>query len=267
MKENTEQTYTRIIRSFKSKYINDLNLTNDNLIDAAAEYINSARKKGTFNTRVSAFKYAFLEEEMAFKNILSKVIKPEFEKVESKRLKLKKLPVDWQVQIFERFERNKSTYLRSLAILMSTGCRPIELEKGIVIRKNSDDVFELEIKSAKKNEGNKRIIRSNNPALNTAFNDLNLGGETEIITNKKRLATILRETANSLSLNGVSAYSYRHAFSSDLKASEMSSEEISIAMGHISISTQRMYGFKRAGQQTHVIGVEIIKPPSFSLSM
>lgn len=257
LKESTLRTYEKIFLQ-----ISKLEGEGEIFIQNIADYINKSGSKGTFNTRLATVKHYFSGNK-ALESVLSRIVKPDFAKAKSKRLDLKKLPTDWQAVMLEKLKKTGSTYVKAIAILQATGCRPIELEHGVHIEKTYHGDFLITIKSAKGRDGFERKITSSLPILNELFES-----EEVVVAKPKRLAEVLYTISRSLAMN-VSAYTYRHAFASDLKASGLEKGEIAMCMGHRALKSQRSYGFRKAGEQTFVKSVEVkaIKQLSHDMSM
>lgn len=259
LKSSTLRTYEKIA----THIVNTIESAGEDFQKEVANYINSSRSKGTFNSRLSAVKYYLSDDPEVIDSILSQVKKPSFEKVKSKRLDLKKLPTDWQTMMVEKLKKTGSTYVKAIAILQATGCRPIELENGVHIEKAYEGDFVITVKSAKGRDGFERKVTSSLPILAELFSE-----EETVKAKSKRLAEVLYTISRTLGMS-ISAYTYRHAFASDLKASGLAKDEIAMCMGHRALKSQRSYGFKRAGEQTFVKSVEVkaIKSISHDMSM
>ena len=255
LKESTLRTYKKIFLQ-----ISKLEGEDEIFIQNIADFISSSSSKGTFNTRLSAVKY-YLSDDAEIESILSKVKKPSFAKVKSKRLDLKKLPTDWQAVMLEKLKKTGSTYVKAVALLQATGCRPIELEHGVHIEKNYHGDFLITVKSAKGQDGFERKITSSLPILYELFES-----EEVVVAKSKRLAEVLYTISRTLGM-AISAYSYRHAFASDLKASGLAKDEIAMCMGHRALKSQRSYGFRKAGEQTFVKSVQVTALQSISHDM
>jgi len=189
-----------------------------------------------------------------------------------KRKSLRGLPLDWREQLVAAAP---STACREWMLLMAVaGVRPEEIANGIEVQPISGGV-QLKIKGAKIDRGHgqpERVIAVHGPlALLLAQN-----GER----------TIKAPSANSVSLaagrlgrkvfgerrsNPVSAYSFRHQFASDLKASGLDGETVSAILGHAVDDTKKQYGTSkqaRGAQTTRLVSatraVKVLKKSSFS---
>lgn len=183
----------------------------------------------------------------------------------SKKLDLAKLPKNWRNQIFAALNPKKSSRLASaVAVLWATGCRPTEIEKGVKVQL-VDGQLVIEIRGAKvgkitNDEGTfdrglewrKLTV---NPKLNQAteyLTKLVLDGQLhQVDYNKNSLRTRLNEVGR-LALKklkntpSISPYTFRHAMGSDVKScADLSDEQRSQIMGHLSCDSLSVYGRRR----------------------
>lgn len=193
----------------------------------------------------------------------------------SKRLDLSKLPKTWRSMVFEQVKPARPSRLASAtALLWATGCRPVEIEKGVQV-KLEGGVLVVEIRGAKTglipvmtprdSNGNSEIVAVDrglewrrlklNPKLNAATEYLArlcADGQTHIIDyNKNSLRTRLNE-AGKLAIRKmpeaitISPYTFRHALGSDLKScDDYDDEQKSMIMGHLSCDSLSVYGRRR----------------------
>jgi integrase len=164
------------------------------------------------------------------------------------------LPVDWREKLAVRLPTWKTQYL----IAAITGCRPVELAKGVKLEIQSNELV-VTINGAKLSAQSGQEWRELRWTLSDAtplveqliaqvkatngLLSVNLGTDN---TNPARAfsdaikAAAKREWPNrKLS---ITAYSLRHAAASDLKASNLNSAEISAALGHAVDATKSTYG-------------------------
>lgn len=180
----------------------------------------------------------------------------------SKRYGLTKLADNWREIIFESI---KSERLKlAVAVLSSTGCRPVELEKGVILRIKNDQL-QIGIEGAKCDKESGRgqplrllVIDTNSPwgahLLNHVVSqksqvvkiNYDAGGISQRLREKSREIWPRRK-------NLVSAYSYRHFLGKSLKESGISSITIASALGHATDYSQTCYG--RAGSGKHGAGL------------
>lgn len=169
---------------------------------------------------------------------------------ESKRKHARKLPVNWRDDIWNAIsDRTKNK--AAVALLMTVAPRPAELEGGVTVVADGNAIL-IGIEGAKVIEGKRgqkiRGIRVD--VLSPEAHFLlalakSKGGEAVIKAssvsglNKLLVRTGRRVLGKKVTL---SAYDYRHALASDLKAEGRSQEVIAITLGHQSSRTQAGYG-------------------------
>ena len=163
----------------------------------------------------------------------------------SKKASIKNLDVDWREKICQTFIDHK--YLNAVRILACVGCRPAELQMGVKVYRNNDGILFI-INGAKlaKNKGQlwREILLPPDHPIATQ-----LAEKVHRITkkDKKLLTDTIERYSAKLGFVGISAYSFRHQFASDLKSSGFEKSEIAKSLGHQSVLTQETYGNKGAG--------------------
>ena len=203
----------------------------------------------------------------------------------SKKSDIAKLPKTWRAQIFAATKpktEKVSNLSSAVAVLWVTGCRPVELQKGVRISlvdgalvvhilggkhgmiTNDKGSFErgLEWRTLKINpklnlateylaqvasDGKEHFVKYNKDSIRTRINEL---GRTAFA--KKKIAI------------SVSPYSFRHAMGSDVKSCDaMTDEQKSQIMGHLSCDSLQVYGCRRhgGGGVSPVQSVEASKTP------
>lgn len=210
----------------------------------------------------------------------------------SKRLDLSKLPKTWRSQVFEQVKPEKQSRLASsVALLWATGCRPVEIEKGVLVKLEAG-VLVVEIKGAKTGpipvmtprdaDGRSETVQTDrglewrrlklSSKLNAATEYLaRLCADGQVHTidyNKNSLRTRLNE-AGQLAIKKIpdgvtiSPYTFRHALGSDLKScDDYSDEEKSMVLGHLSCDSLSVYGRRRhKGGVKPVLSVEASAVP------
>ena len=182
----------------------------------------------------------------------------------SKKSDLAQLPKQWRATIFESLKPEKNSRLASsVAILWSTGCRPVEIEKGVRVSLDGGQLL-IEIQGAKHGLiDNGDVVADRglewrklklNPKLNAATEYLARlveSGPVVVEYNKNSLRTRLNETGR-LAIRKmpegvtISPYTFRHAMGSDLKScDDYTDEERSMVLGHLSMDSLSVYGRKR----------------------
>lgn len=178
------------------------------------------------------------------------------QKRHSKRQDLAGLPQDWRQQIADRLRHGESKYYLPFIAEAITGCRPAELQKGILAR-SGDGHLTIAIKGAKVDaaKGQKwRILRYDltdpHPLVASLAQEIALiGGEIRIaIENPRNWSTALRRVGQTLwpqHKKHITPYCLRHDAASNFKASSLNSDEIAQALGHATNKTQKRYGQKQ----------------------
>lgn len=272
MKDSTQKTYARILQKIDSllyEYTINCEIELETLspeelagfhrsdefthgqLEVIFNYINSTNSLGTFLTRLNAVRssdygpkfFAIYEEQL--KKIRDT---KNFAKKNSKRKLLKILPVDWQEVVLESLIKNRNSHVKAVALLMACGCRPVELSYGVFVKQRYG-YFEIKIFSAKTLDSHSRVICSNHPVLEKVFQP---DADEDVYANPKKLAQAIFNNSTQLPTR-ISAYVYRHAFSSNLKREGVSREDIANAMGHSVVSSQRAYGYKLRGTHSYFI--------------
>ena len=189
-----------------------------------------------------------------------------------KRKSLRGLPIDWREQMVAAAP---STSSREWMLLMTVaGVRPEEIAKGIEVQPISGGV-QLKIKGAKIDRGHGQPERV-----------ITVQGPLALFLTESGERTIKAPSANSVSVaagrlgrkifgerrsNPVSAYSFRHQFASDLKASGLDGVTVSAILGHAVDDTKKQYGSSkqaRGAQTTRLVtatrAVKVLKKSAFT---
>lgn len=160
----------------------------------------------------------------------------------TKRKSLKGLPKDWRQTLV--LNSKGTLYEDQIHIMTLCGCRPAEFESGINVVRTASNI-EIHIIGAKFTDINDsgqpwRIITINidNPLIGNLKSGVYFAKANAIgsAVSRAGIKVIKRKK------NKISAYTLRHAYASDLRASNLSRSEISAALGHQSEITQSMYG-------------------------
>lgn len=172
----------------------------------------------------------------------------------SKRYGLSKLDADWREKIFNSIQSER--FKLAVSVLSATGCRPIELERGVIIRTNEGRLsigisgakvdkeagrgqpLRLLIVDSKTLWGSFLIQYAKTQVNNTAIIKYDAGAVSQRLREKSRAIWPRRSTL-------VSAYTYRHYVGKAMKESGESIEKIASALGHATDFSQTAYG--RAG--------------------
>lgn len=182
---------------------------------------------------------------------------------------------DWRADIVDHARTDKDRGM--LRVQAVTGCRPIEMLWGISVTIIDDGALEFSIHGAKvktdETDSKGRFVEHGRrgqpqrmfalePTGARLFNELReqveaaggigvtcvytLAGTTQNPVKDYCLRVI--RLANRLGYDGVSAYSLRHQFASDLKAARVTTDDRAAAMGHRSNRSQQVYGQSQTGR-------------------
>jgi integrase len=196
----------------------------------------------------------------------------EVKKKHSKKKDMKHLSAKWRWEIVEAIPEKWRLYA---LVLAATGCRPDELMKGIIITTENNQII-FKIIGAKVRDGfitqystsllgervpnkvayhagqEERILGYDISAGNIYANaiakslvSLKVSGGYLQIKNTSSLRLAVRKTAKKLwpkRRASITPYCFRHAFSSDMKASGKGKADIATSLGHAVTGTQSCYG-------------------------
>jgi len=169
----------------------------------------------------------------------------------SKKHSLAKLADNWRESIFSSI---KSIHLkRAVAVLSASGCRPAELERGILVRLKAG-ILSIGIHGSKVDEeaGRGQPLRLLDIDQETPWGRFLL----EQVSVQPNFAIIVKYDAGGISQrlreksrelwprrkSLVSAYSYRHFIGKSMKESGESSDKIARVLGHATDFSQHSYG-------------------------
>jgi len=181
----------------------------------------------------------------------------------SKRQDLHKLPPNWRDQLADEAEHGK--YIIPYLVSAISGCRPGELEKGVKVTFSESELLiriDSKIKVTVDKGQPRREIRysltdHNHHLVRRLINTLQAeyqtaqGREVVSIEKQTNFRAAMCAMGKKLWPNGprVTPYCLRHAFGSDLKrAVNLSSDDISAAMGHRVNKTVSYYGQFQIGK-------------------
>lgn len=153
---------------------------------------------------------------------------------------------DWREKLFAEIS---PMYKMAAAVAALTGCRPGELEKGIRVKRDGNDlVFLIEGLKISDNSGQaQRMLRVRIESLEARFLAKHLTAEPILVSVKsakafsESVAKAGRKAFPKLP-DRVSPYVWRHAMASDLKSGQVDSDTIAQALGHRVSRTQEHYG-------------------------
>ena len=132
------------------------------------------------------------------------------------------------------------------------GMQPAEIERGVTVRRVQGGI-EIEIPGAKVTETKgqprrKILIDAKSPAGLHLGMALGAKAEIEMSRGAKRIGHDFADIRRRTGLATVSAYSFRHQVSSDLKAAGVDKNGIAQVLGHASERTQGRYGKPSKGR-------------------
>jgi integrase len=171
--------------------------------------------------------------------------------------KINKMFPEWKSLVWERLKSIESPWIDQTAIAALTGCRPVELERGITVE-NTGDRIVITIPGAKvrensgqpwrrftiKNDGSAEWSHlASRVAAGCSQEFKSHAGEDAFTKALERAGAQVLPKAPSMS-----AYVYRHSLASDMKADGAGRVEIAMALGHAVTKTQDTYGRAAGGK-------------------
>lgn len=173
---------------------------------------------------------------------------PNAQKRHTKRRSLRGLPPDWREQLVNAAAGSK--YADQVRVMALCGCRPAELEKGVLIRRDGDEIV-IGIEGAKvsKRTGGGQSWRELRIAADHPLAAGLQDGQYRV-PNAKAIENAIEHFATKLwprRTERISAYSLRHAAASDYKAAGLDQPAVAAALGHASTATMDRYGSASAG--------------------
>ena len=181
---------------------------------------------------------------------VSKMERPARE-VRQSRSKGRTLPaLSWQEQVMAASTPAQRPFV---ALMWATGCRPAEIERGVTVRR-VDGGIEIEIPGAKVTATNgqprrKILIDARSPAGLHLGVALGARQEIEMSRKAKRIGNDFADIRRRTGLAAVSAYSFRHQVSADLKAAGVDKNAIAQVLGHASNGPRAAMGGPLRGGQ------------------
>ena len=150
---------------------------------------------------------------------VSKMERPAREPAAPSRSKGRTLPaLSWQEQVMASATVKQKPFI---ALMWATGCRPAEIERGVTVRRVHGGI-EIEIPGAKVTATNGQprrriLIDAKSPAGMHLGIALGARQEIEMSRKAKRIGNDFADIRRRTGLATVSAYSFRHQVSADLK--------------------------------------------------
>lgn len=183
-----------------------------------------------------------------------------------------RLPKDWRGKLFATVQGRKQTkpgkLPEAVAALWVTGCRPAELEAGIVYMRDKGRLV-ISIRGAKHGVIDNGIVKAErgiasrviaiDPSLHPGAQYLyDLAGPDdkqprELSYNKNSIRSRINEAGREVLAKlkdapSLSPYSFRHAMASDLRSCDTINDvQRAQMMGHLSVESLESYGRRRRG--------------------
>ena len=170
----------------------------------------------------------------------------------SKKQDIKGLPKNWQSVLIDEVQTKDRTAALISAV---TGCRPDEMAKGVKVVVSEDSVT-VTIRGAKVSETSGQPVRTLTYTITPKglvqrlARRLSHGENVVKIDDPRRFSTSIRDAGKRAFPDlrrTLTPYCFRHQVASDLKASTLSSDDVSRSMGHCSDKTTVMYGHTKLG--------------------
>lgn len=200
-----------------------------------------------------------------------------------------RLPKQWKTTLLGAVPK-RSKYRAHVVAMALCGCRPAEFENGVLVKKVDQDTYEFTIagkKTGTRQKNGKTFTTGQALRVLTIsrldFLDKHGQVRPEFIAMEKVMkgknamelmgkATAIRDAVIHASEkafpeldNRPTAYSFRHAFASELKAANgEDSADTAAALGHASTKTQQGYGYSKSsggGLACHAKASDAIRTP------
>jgi integrase len=176
----------------------------------------------------------------------------------SKKLDMKWLPPGWRQKMVSRCSSSK--YGDAVAVMAATGCRPIELKKGVVLSYVDGRVVAWmhgAKVTATSGQDWREMTLSASALPEALFERARMEGSITVrIDSRDAMRTRLTAISTSKrmwpNLPAVTAYCFRHALVEDLRESDWSEEEIAEVLGHSVADTQKHYGRRKSGGKRRI---------------
>lgn len=172
----------------------------------------------------------------------------------SKRGTLHKLPQDWRTRLVAN---TITAAVPAVLVSMLSGCRPEEPAMGISVSVLDDQHLIITINGAKVTEHNGQPWRKLTYDVSLSDQAAQLwriaarrGGNLVVKREPRTFHKNLERACEKAGLPGISAYTCRHYFASQLKSVfGAAKDKIAMALGHASTATQQVYGTKQQGRK------------------
>ncbi len=177
----------------------------------------------------------------------------------SKRYGLSKLDPQWREKIFASLHSQRLKL--AVAVLSCSGCRPAELERGVIVRFHNNQL-QLGIYGSKVDAQTGRgqpvrllVVDQSRTWAQFLISELcrhesrhmtvkyDAGGISQRLREKSREIWPRRKTL-------ISGYTYRHFMGKSMKESGETAEKIAVTLGHASDFSQGCYGLSGSGKRS-----------------
>jgi len=154
---------------------------------------------------------------------------------------------NWEQKLFEKCS---TKHQKALAVSLLSGCRPAEIEAGVLVKNDESGNLVLQIKGAKLSEirgqeTRELSISREHFAAKFLLGQLDRAPEITVSSNAKAFSDAVRQAGKRAFPRlrvGVSPYSIRHAVASSLKASGVDADAVAMTLGHAATASQSAYG-------------------------
>lgn len=167
----------------------------------------------------------------------------------SKRRSLRGLPNDWREQMIAGAVNPKMSAV--LLLLAATGVRPSEIENGVSVVPVTGGV-RVVVRGTKTDRGHGQPLRVFEVFSKLAEQLSAIGAQTIKVNSANQISALAGKLGRKLfgrtRACTVSAYSFRHMFASELKASQISGLDVSAILGHSVSDTKKSYGCSKQGR-------------------
>lgn len=189
----------------------------------------------------------------------------------SKKKSLKGLPLDWREKIADKTE---GQFRNAVLVALLTGCRPAELEKGVLIERVNGELYAT-IKGAKvkinAGQEQRRFRLANHPItdlLKNSMDDLDANCSDMLVKVERgnSVTTHMRSIGEKLwpkNKQSITVYTARHAMAADCKAAIATGVDpdlVSQVLGHVVDKTASYYGARFQSGGESVAPSEVIVP-------
>jgi integrase len=165
--------------------------------------------------------------------------------VRGKRKSLQGLPQNWIDMMLANLSGPKRDWL---LVLSAAGVRPQELANGVKVTPHKSGVI-FEVLGAKTGKGYGQPVRQFYVVSKFATELAASGPQTITAISANAVSAFVSKLGRKIfkpheAIESVSAYTFRHQFSADLKATNLLGDEISAILGHSVNDTKNHYGVR-----------------------